>query len=79
MLGAMCQGLNISLIYFSSPVLVAPDANIDVCARRVIWGKCLNAGQTCICPDFVLCPRDKRDRLVAGMKKALADFHGEVS
>ena len=62
-----------------SPVLVAPDANIDVCARRVIWAKCINAGQACLAPDHVLCLRDQRDKLVSAMKTTIAEFYGEVS
>ena len=36
------------------PVLVMPDANLDTCINRIIWGKFMNAGQTCIAPDYVL-------------------------
>ena len=39
-----------------SPALIAPEFPVDVAARRIIWGKCLNAGQTCIAPDYVLLP-----------------------
>jgi coniferyl-aldehyde dehydrogenase len=39
-----------------SPALVAPGYPVDRAARRIIWGKCLNAGQTCIAPDYVLVP-----------------------
>jgi len=37
-----------------SPAVVLGDADLDVSARRLIWGKCLNAGQTCIAPDYLL-------------------------
>ena len=37
-----------------SPLVVAPDANIRFCAKRLVWGKFLNAGQTCIAPDYAL-------------------------
>ena len=39
-----------------SPAIIAPEFPVDVAARRIIWGKCLNAGQTCIAPDYVLLP-----------------------
>jgi acyl-CoA reductase-like NAD-dependent aldehyde dehydrogenase len=39
-----------------SPAIVAPGFPIDVAARRIVWGKCINAGQTCIAPDYVLIP-----------------------
>lgn len=65
-------------VYMYSPALVAPDANISVAARRIIWSKCLNSGQTCVAPDYVLCTRDKKEALVDGMKKAVVEFYGEV-
>ena len=40
-----------------SPVLVLPDADLDVTARRIAWTKLLNSGQTCIAPDYVLADR----------------------
>ena len=39
-----------------SPVIVLEDAQIKDAAQKIAWGKCLNAGQTCIAPDYVLCP-----------------------
>ena len=59
-----------------SPVIIADDANIDVAARRIIWGKCMNSGQSCIAPDYVLCSPGKRERLVEMMKKAVIEFYG---
>ena len=59
--------------------MIAPDANIEVAARRIIWGKLLNSGQTCIAPDYVLCPADKEEKLVQACKKAAIEFYGEAS
>ena len=59
-----------------SPVIIADDANIDVAARRIVWGKLLNSGQTCIAPDYILCSPGKRERLVEKMKKTLVEFYG---
>jgi acyl-CoA reductase-like NAD-dependent aldehyde dehydrogenase len=42
-----------------SPVIVAPDADIENAAADIVYGKLLNAGQTCIAPDYVLVPREK--------------------
>jgi aldehyde dehydrogenase (NAD+) len=44
-----------------SPAVILDDADLDLAACKVAWGKCLNAGQTCVAPDYVLCPRDKVD------------------
>ena len=61
-----------------SPVIVADDANIDVAARRIMWGKLANAGQTCIAPDYVMCSESVRDRFVDSCKKAAEQFFGKV-
>lgn len=44
-----------------SPTIIAADANLDVAARRVAWAKYLNAGQTCIAPDYILVERAVAD------------------
>jgi coniferyl-aldehyde dehydrogenase len=47
-----------------SPALVAPDYPIEKAADRIAAGKCFNAGQTCVAPDYVLVPRAQRDEFV---------------
>ncbi len=59
-----------------SPVLVADDADLGVTAARIAWGKCLNAGQTCIAPDYVLVTERRRDELVSGLVEAIDRFYG---
>ena len=59
-----------------SPVIVADDADIGVAAARIAWGKCLNAGQTCIAPDYVLVSPRHRDELVAEILAAIGRYYG---
>lgn len=59
-----------------SPTVVAADADLDVAARRIVWGKFLNAGQTCIAPDYVLAETTVRDRLVDKMVEVIGEFFG---
>ncbi len=59
------------------PCLVCADAPLDVTARRIAWGKWMNAGQTCVAPDFVLVDRRIRSAFVDALKKALWAFYGE--
>jgi len=47
-----------------TPALVAPDYPIEKAADRIAAGKCFNAGQTCVAPDYVLVPRAQRDEFV---------------
>ncbi|HUF97310.1 MAG TPA: aldehyde dehydrogenase family protein [Ilumatobacter sp.] len=59
-----------------SPVVVAGDVNLDITAKRLAWGKGLNAGQTCIAPDYVLVERRHQDELVERVVAAFAEFYG---
>ena len=59
-----------------SPVVVDRSANLAVAARRIAWGKYLNAGQTCIAPDYVLCHEDVADELTEGIRDAVRAFYG---
>lgn len=59
-----------------SPVIVAPDMPIDTAVERLIYGKCLNAGQICVAPDYVLCPRDKVGELVKSYQQQFQAMYG---
>lgn len=59
-----------------SPCIVCADSSIEVAARRIVWGKCMNAGQTCVAPDFILVERKIRDALIQALRKAMVDFYG---
>ena len=52
-----------------SPCIVAPDANLKLSARRIVFGKYLNCGQTCVAPDYVLCHRDIYEKLLEYLKQ----------
>lgn len=60
-----------------SPVIVDRDADIGTAARRIVLGKFINAGQTCIAPDYLVVHADVRDRLITGMKEVIRGFYGE--
>lgn len=59
-----------------SPCLIEESANIDVAAKRVAWGKFLNAGQTCVAPDYVLIPKKLQEEFVARLKFHINTFYG---
>ena len=59
------------------PAVVCADANVELAAKRIAWGKFMNAGQTCVAPDFVLVQRSVLERFVAVLKKSLREFYGE--
>lgn len=60
-----------------SPCVVDDKVDISVAAKRIIWGKYWNAGQTCIAPDYVLVHQKVKDELIAAMKKVIVRFWGE--
>ncbi|MGB0524350.1 MAG: aldehyde dehydrogenase [Flammeovirgaceae bacterium] len=59
-----------------SPCIVHKDASIDKTAKRLVWGKFLNGGQTCVAPDYVLAHKDVKEELIFKMKKYIANFYG---
>ncbi|MGA2247263.1 MAG: aldehyde dehydrogenase [Verrucomicrobiota bacterium] len=61
------------------PVIVCADAAIEQAAKRIAWGKFMNAGQTCVAPDFVLVQREVGEAFVAALKKSLREFYGEAA
>jgi len=58
-----------------SPLLVAPSADLNDTAKKLIFGKTLNAGQTCVAPDYVLCHQDQKQALINMMKHELATYY----
>ena len=59
-----------------SPCIVGRSANIRLAARRIMWGKLLAAGQTCVAPDYVLVHRDVHDGLLTLLAGEIAAFYG---
>jgi aldehyde dehydrogenase (NAD+) len=59
------------------PAIVCADASVKQAARRIAWGKFINAGQTCVAPDFVLVQRGVRATFVTALKKTIEEFYGE--
>ena len=60
-----------------SPVIIGEDADLKLAARRLAWGKFLNAGQTCVAPDHVWVPEGMRDALVEELGKQIRALYGE--
>lgn len=60
-----------------SPCIIDDTADIDLAAKRLAWGKYLNAGQTCVAPDYVLVQKTVKDALLASLKKWICFFYTE--
>lgn len=61
-----------------SPCIVDETANIRMAAKRIVWGKYLNAGQTCVAPDYLLVDKKVKEELMYWMKKYIRLFYGEA-
>jgi aldehyde dehydrogenase (NAD+) len=60
-----------------SPCIVDQSTDLDVTARRIVWGKFYNAGQTCIAPDYLLAHEAVEDALLCRLKQTVRDFYGD--
>ena len=60
-----------------SPCIVDRDADIAMAARRIAWGKCLNAGQTCIAPDYLLVHHEVKEALISALASEFKNLLGE--
>ncbi|MGD1947745.1 MAG: aldehyde dehydrogenase [Croceivirga sp.] len=60
-----------------NPCIVDDSAAIAVTARRITWGKLLNAGQTCLAPDYLLVHSKIKDQLIESIKKSVQEFYGK--
>jgi aldehyde dehydrogenase (NAD+) len=61
-----------------SPTILLRGANIGQAARRIAWGKFLNAGQTCVAPDYLFCPAELVGVFEEEMRKAVESFYGKT-
>ncbi len=59
-----------------SPCVVDESANLKVTARRIVWGKFFNAGQTCVAPDYIVAEKSICDSLAEEMKSVVSEFYG---
>ena len=59
------------------PTIVCVDADVEITARRIVWGKFLNAGQTCVAPNHVWVDRRIERELIAAITKAIGEFFGD--
>lgn len=62
-----------------SPALIAPDARLGQAVERILFGKCVNAGQTCIAPDYVLLPREQQAPFIAEARSRFGKLYPDSS
>jgi len=66
------------VVFFGiNPCVLAADAKLDFAAKRIAWGKFINAGQTCVSPDYVLIDKKVKDKFIDLISKKIRTFYGE--
>lgn len=60
-----------------SPAIIDHTANLEVAAKRIVWGKFVNAGQTCVAPDYLLVHHKVKDQFIQLLRKTIKDFYGK--
>ncbi|BCI61714.1 aldehyde dehydrogenase [Coprobacter secundus] len=61
-----------------SPCIVDNDAHIQIAARRIVWGKYLNCGQTCVAPDYIFVHREVKDKLITALQAEIERQYGKA-
>jgi aldehyde dehydrogenase (NAD+) len=59
-----------------NPAIVAEDSPLEITARRIVWGRFMNAGQICVAPDYVLVPESQRLPFIEAAQQAITRFYG---
>lgn len=62
-----------------SPVIISDDVDIKMAAERICFGKSLNSGQTCVAPDYILCPKDKKEAFIEAYAEAFFRMYPNFS
>ncbi|MDC8104223.1 aldehyde dehydrogenase [Chryseobacterium sp. B21-037] len=60
-----------------SPVVITKEANLEVSAKRIVWGKFLNAGQTCVAPDYLVIEESVKEQFLEMLRKYIKEFKYE--
>ncbi|KAL3274610.1 hypothetical protein HHI36_015991 [Cryptolaemus montrouzieri] len=59
-----------------SPVYIDNTADMEIAVKRILWGKCINAGQTCVAPDYILCTKQVQEKFLLHAEQVLKEFFG---
>lgn len=60
-----------------SPLFLDTEVDVEVSCRRILWGKFINSGQTCVAPDYILCTEKRQEEFIQVAKTILKEFFGE--
>jgi aldehyde dehydrogenase (NAD+) len=60
-----------------SPAIICSDASLRIAAKRIVWGKFLNSGQTCVAPDYLLIEKKFKSKFITELKSQIQQIHGD--
>ncbi|XP_017838436.1 aldehyde dehydrogenase family 3 member B1 isoform X1 [Drosophila busckii] len=60
-----------------SPCYIDKSVELRTAVKRILWGKLINCGQTCIAPDYILCSKEMQDKFIAEAKDVLKEWYGD--
>tara|TARA_Y100000589_G_scaffold221535_1_gene209102 strand:+ start:9339 stop:10730 length:1392 start_codon:yes stop_codon:yes gene_type:complete len=61
----------------TNPLILLKNANLKIAAKRIVWGKFFNAGQSCVAPNHILIDKSIEDRFIEELKNTIVEFYGE--
>jgi len=61
----------------TNPVIIFKNANLDVAAKRIVWGKFFNSGQSCMAPNHIFVEKEIKNNFIEKLKQCIVSFYGE--
>lgn len=60
-----------------SPCFIDKSADLAIATKRILWGKLMNSGQTCVAPDYILCTKEVQSKFITEIKSVLSEWYGQ--
>lgn len=64
-------------MHICSPVYIDNTVDMHITTKRILWGKFINVGQTCIAPDYILCSAEIQNKFINEAEKILKEWYGD--
>ena len=62
----------------TNPVIIFKNANLKIAAKRILWGKFFNSGQSCMAPNHIFVEKEIENQLIEELKKFITVFYGKI-
>lgn len=68
---------HIMIFNIDSPCYIDKSVELRTAVKRILWGKLINCGQTCIAPDYILCSKEMQEKFIVEVKSVLKEWYGD--